>query len=213
MENPTRRAHYGVGMARVPLRDALTISYAAVVWSAVSGVASVVVGIAAASTALLGTGTDVLADMSSSVVLIWRFRAELHGRHASDAAERRAEQVASLALVLVAIGVAATAVARLSEHEGASSGAAGIVLAAASLVVLPGFAVLKYRIASAVPSPALRMDANITLVGATMAAVTLVGLATTSGFGWTSADPVAALVVAVIAGTVGVRNLRRLRPS
>ena len=197
-------------MARSPLRDAQTISYLAVAWSAASGVASVVVGIAAASTALLGTGTDVLADMASSIVLIWRFRAELQGRHASDSAERRAEQVASLALVVVAVGIAATALARLLANEGASSGAPSIVLATASLVVLPVFAVLKYRIAAAVPSPALRMDANITLVGATMAAVTLAGLVSTSAFGWRHADPVAALVVAVIAAAVGSRNLHQL---
>ena len=197
-------------MARTPLVDALRVSYAAVAWSAVSGVASVAVGVAAASTALLGTGTDVLADMSSSIVLIWRFRAELHGGHPSEAAERRAERVASAALVIVAAGIAATAATRLAQGEGASTSAAGIVLAAASLAVLPVFALVKHRIAASVPSPALRMDAVITLVGAIMAAVTLAGLATTSAFGWTSADPVAALVVAAIAAAVGLWNLRQL---
>jgi len=197
-------------VSRSPLRDALSVSYAAVGWSAISGTASIVVGVAAASTALIGTGADVVADMLSSIVLIWRFRAELHGRSGStaDRAEQVAERVSSIALVVVAVGVVATAIVRLASSEGASSGAWGIAVAAASVVVLPVFAVLKYRIAAAVPSPALRMDGNITLVGATMAAVTLAGLALTSALGWTSADPAAAIVVGLAAAAVGLRRPR-----
>lgn len=192
-------------MPRNAVRDALVLSYAAVAWSAVSGAVSIAVGVADASTALVGTGTDVLADMASSLVLIWRFRAELHARPASDGAEERAERIASLALIAVALGVGIAACTRLASGEGAAAGGVAIAVAAASLVVLPVFAVLKYRIARAVPSPALRMDGNITLVGATMAAVTLAGLAATTAFGWTDADPVAAIVVAVAAAGVGVR--------
>ena len=57
----------------------MAVSYAAVGWSIVAGTAAVIVGVQASSTALIGTGTDVLADMLSSVVLVWRFRAEVHG--------------------------------------------------------------------------------------------------------------------------------------
>jgi divalent metal cation (Fe/Co/Zn/Cd) transporter len=195
------------------LRAALYVSYAAVGWSVVAGTASIVIGVQAASTALVGTGTDVLADMLSSVVLIWRFRAQLHGRSPSHVAEHRAQRAAASALLIVAIGIAATAAVRLAQDQGASSGAAGLTIAGLSLVVLPLFAQAKYRIAARVPSPALRLDGHITLVGASMAAVTLLGLIATRAFDWTLADPIAALVIAAVAGVTAVREFRNDPPS
>jgi divalent metal cation (Fe/Co/Zn/Cd) transporter len=191
-----------------PLRAALNISYLAVAWSIVAGTASIVVGIQASSTALIGTGTDVLADMLSSVVLVWRFRAELHGGHPSHEVERRAHLVASLALLVVSVGVAAGSIAHLISGSGASPRVSAVSIAATSLVVLPILAVLKLRIAAAVPSPALRTDALITLVGAATAALSLIGLVLTDSFSWTAADPVAALAIAVLAGATGIRELR-----
>jgi divalent metal cation (Fe/Co/Zn/Cd) transporter len=184
-----------------------------VAWSLVAGAASVVIGVQAASTALVGTGTDVLADMLSSIVLIWRFRAELHGHPASHRAEHRAQMAAASALLIVAVGIAATASVRLAQGEGAEAGAAGLTIAGLSVVVLPAFAWAKYRIAARVPSPALRLDGHITLVGASMAAVTLLGLVATEAFGWTLADPTAAVLIAVVAGVTAVSELRSGRDS
>jgi divalent metal cation (Fe/Co/Zn/Cd) transporter len=190
------------------LRAALRISYVAVVWSVLAGTASVVIGVRSSSTALIGTGTDVLADMLSSVVLVWRFRAELHGGHPGHAVERRAHLVASLSLLVVGVGVAAGAIAHLASGHGASAEVAGVVVAAASLVVLPLLAVIKLRIAAQVPSPALRTDALITLVGAATAGLSLIGLVLTKSLHWTAADPVAALAIAVLAAATGIRELR-----
>jgi divalent metal cation (Fe/Co/Zn/Cd) transporter len=190
------------------LRAALKVSYAAVVWSAVAGATSIVIGIGAGSTALVGTGTDVLADMASSIFLIWRFRAELHGRSPSHVAERRAQTVAGSALLIVAIGISVAAAIRLAQGRGASPDAAGLTIAGLSVVVLPVFAVAKYRIAARVPSKALRLDGHITLVGASMAAVTLLGLLATRELKWTAADSIAALIIAAAAGSVAVKELR-----
>jgi divalent metal cation (Fe/Co/Zn/Cd) transporter len=186
----------------------LVISYVAVVWSVVAGAASVVVGVQSASTALIGTGMDVLADMLSSVVLVWRFRAELHGRHPAHKVERRAHVAASVALLAVAVGVTAGSVARLASGEGASPSVAAITVAAASVVVLPVLAVLKFQIAPRVPSRALRTDGLITLVGAATAGLSLIGLALTEWLNWSAADPVAALGIAALAGYTGIRELR-----
>jgi divalent metal cation (Fe/Co/Zn/Cd) transporter len=190
------------------VRHALNVSYAAVVWSIAAGAASIVAGVSAGSTALVGTGTDLLADMLSSVVLIWRFRAERHGHSASHVAERRAQRASATALLVVAVGIAATAGVRLAERRGASAQAAGLIIAGLSVVVLPIFAIVKYRIAARVPSPALRLDGHITLVGACMAAVTLLGLLGTRELRWTLADPIAALVIAAVAGITAVREFR-----
>jgi len=190
------------------LRAALNISCVAAAWTLLAGIASTVIGVRANSTALVGTGTDVLADMVSSVVLVWRFHAEIHGKQPGHQVEQRAQLVAALALVVVAVGVAAGSIVRLFEDQGASPDPAGIVTAAASVVVLPVLAMAKLRIASSVPSRALRTDALISLVGAATAALSLLGLLMTQALGWSAADPVAALLIAAIAGATGVKELR-----
>lgn len=167
-----------------------------------------VIGIQAASIALIGTGTDVLADMTSSVVLVWRFRVQTRGGQPGHAAEHLAHLVASLALLVVAVGVTAGSVAHLLSGQGASPGATGVLVAAASAVVLPALAAAKLRIAAGIGSRALRTDALITLVGAATALLSLVGLLLTKTLHWISADAIAALFIAALAGFTGVQELR-----
>lgn len=198
-------------MSNRDIRHALVLCYASVGWSAIAGSASVIAGIQAGSTALVGTGADVLADLISSVVLAWRFHAELHGGRVAHEVDRRAHQVAAGALLAVAVGLAAASATRLAEGHGASAQVAGIVIAAVSLVVLPLFVVAKYRIAGAVGSPALRTDGAVTMVGAATAALTLLGLLLTRTLGWSAADPAAALGIALLAGSTGWRELRSAR--
>jgi len=190
------------------LRAALNISYASVAWSVVAGVLSVGVGLSSSSTALIGTGMDLIADLVSSVVLVWRFRVELHGGRPGEEVEHRAHLVAALALLAVAAGVAAGSIAHLVSGEGASPTALGLAVSAASVVVLPLLAIGKVRIARAIPSRALRTDAMITFVGAATAALSLIGLVLTETLNWTAADPVAALGIAALAAAAGIDELR-----
>lgn len=192
-----------------PLREALEVSYASAAWGTVVGALSVGAGVAANSTALVGTGADVLADLVSTVVLIWRFRAERAGHHAPHRIERRAQVVAASCLLVVAVGIAITASLHLASGEGADPTILSVALAAASALVLPGISAWKYAAAAAVPSRALRTDAHIGIVGATTAVLTLLGLVATRAFGWTSADPIAALLVAAVAAGAGVTSLAK----
>lgn len=201
------------GGRRPAVQAALTISYAAVAWSLLAGNVSIAVGLQSRSTALAGTGADVLADMASSVVLVWRFRTELHGGRPDHEVERRAHLVASLALLAVAVGVAAGSFAHLADGQGAKPDLTGVAVAAASVLVLPTLAVIKLRIAAAVPSRALRTDAVITLVGAATAVLSLLGLILTRTLRWWAADPGAALGIAALAAATSIRELRSRNES
>lgn len=188
------------------VRRALAISWISIGWGALAGGASIAVGAQSASLALIGSGAGVLIDLSSSAVLVWRFRHPGHQR-----AEGIAHLVAASALTSLAVVLAAFAVLRLVSGASADPDLAAIVTAALSLAVLPMIAWRKYAVARDVPSPALRADAHITLVGASTALVSLLGLALTrAGFG--RGDALAALVVALVAGWVGLTELRSARP-
>jgi divalent metal cation (Fe/Co/Zn/Cd) transporter len=194
-------------------RAALHVSYAAVAWGVITGTLSVVIGLRAVSTALIGSGAGILADVLSSAVLIHRFRAELAGHHASDRLEVRAQFVASGALLVIAVGIAVTAVVRLVTGGRVEVSAAAVAVAAASALVLPAFAVRKFRLAATVPSPALRMDGYISMVGATTGALSLLGLLLSAAFGISDADQGAALAIAVLAAATASRGLTAARSA
>ena len=186
------------------VRAALVISWVSIAWSACGGAASIASGALAGSLSLIGSGASVLIDLTSSVVLVWRFR-----RHdEAPGAERVAHLVAASALLLLSAGLAVASAVRLATGAAADATAVSLAVGAASAVVLPVIAARKYHVAARVPSPALRVDAHITLVGATTALLALAGLGlTAAGFG--SADAIAAMVIAAGAGVLGAREMPR----
>jgi divalent metal cation (Fe/Co/Zn/Cd) transporter len=178
-----------------------------VAWSTLTGTVSVGVGLADRSLALAGLGFNVLLDVISSMVLIWRFRLERHHQHLAERAEAIAHRVASGALILFGAALAVEATRRLLESRRAHVTALAQALAALSLLVLPVLARAKYRAAAALPSNALRADAHITATSAAMAAVTLLGLLLARSVGWWWADSIAALLLGLAAGGEGARGL------
>jgi divalent metal cation (Fe/Co/Zn/Cd) transporter len=189
------------------VRDALRVSWVCVVWSVASGAASLAVGLAAGSLSLGGLGASVLVDVISSAVLIWRFRRQRGAGEFPEAAERRAQVVAALGLLVIAFSLAVTGIQHLAVQAHPSTPAVGLVLAAANLVVLPLLARWKYAVADEVGSTALRTDAHITMVGTATSALTLLGLGLDRGFGWWWADAVAALLIGIVAFDQGRRSL------
>jgi divalent metal cation (Fe/Co/Zn/Cd) transporter len=175
--------------------DARRVSWASVGWGVVQGAGAVAEGIHTRSLALVGVGVALALDVTSSLVLIWRF----HQEDGHLGPEEFAGRVAKVALVVVGLGLIAGSIERLATSSGPSVGPLPLGLALAGLLILPFLARWKHRVAVGVASPALITDAKITAVGAAMSGVTLLGLAVTGLFGWWWADAVAALVIAALA--------------
>jgi divalent metal cation (Fe/Co/Zn/Cd) transporter len=62
----------------------------------------------------------------------------------------------------------------------------------------------KRYVAVRLPSGALLADSRLSAIGALLAVVAVGGTAATQALGWWWADPVAALMIAIIAGWLGV---------
>jgi divalent metal cation (Fe/Co/Zn/Cd) transporter len=187
-----------------PTRAALRVSWLSIVVGTASGAASTALGLRAASLALVGAGATVLVDVSSSAVLVWRFRVG----HRHERAERWAHTAAASALVVLSVVLAASSLHRLVGGGSTDPSTGSVVVAVVALLVLPALALAKYRVAAQVGSGALRTDAHITSVGAATAFLGLAGLVG-SAWGAGAADAVAALLVAVVAGATGGLELRR----
>ncbi len=204
------------GVAEQPPRSrllerALLLVTVSVIWGAFAGGFALVVGLIDGSLAVFGLGLGVLADLSGSSVLIWRFRAERRRPFDGRAAERLAGRVVAAALCLTSVVLIAGSVRALAAGSRPGTSLLALVGPAVTLAVLVPLAVAKRRTGAALGSPALEGDATLSAVGAAMSLLALVGLLCFRLLGWWWTDRAAALVVAAIAGIEAYRIIRAER--
>jgi divalent metal cation (Fe/Co/Zn/Cd) transporter len=187
------------------VESALRLSYFTIAWNGVIGGFALVVATAADSLALAGFALNALLDSSASAVLVWRFRRERRDPQAAERLERRAQAFIAGAMLIIALYISFEGTRALLTASHPDESLLGLVIAGVSLLILPWLGRMKLRVASALPSRALRGDGVLTLAAAALAAITLVALLATEVLGWWWADPVAALI---IAGSLAVEAIR-----
>jgi len=196
------------------VRRALHLSALTVVWNTIVGGSAVATAVSTGSLALIGFGINAVVDSSVSVLLVWRFHAEGQGHiERAERAEARAERLAGLAFLVVAVYLTVQSIRALLESGRSDSTTFGIVEAAAALVVLPFLARVKYTLALRIGSRALRADSLLTASGVALSAVALCALLARDALGWWWADPAGALAIAVILAWQGSLTLHQQASS
>jgi divalent metal cation (Fe/Co/Zn/Cd) transporter len=175
-----------------------------VAYNVVEAIVAISAGSLASSSALIGFGLDGVIEVISSLAIAWQFAG---GRNHSDR-ERPALRFIALSFFGLAAFVSFDAIRTLADGSAPKHSTAGIVLAIVSLIVMPGLATLQRRTGRELGSASVVADSRQTLICAALSAVLLVGLATNSVFGWTWADPLAALAIAAVALREGIRAWR-----
>ncbi len=175
-------------------------------WAALAGTSSVVAGLAASSVALVGFGANSILDGTASGVLVWRFRRERAGAGVG-AVEHRAAIAVGGAMLAVALYVGARAVSALAAQSTPEPSRVGIVLTAASVLVLPVLAWAKLNLAGPLRSRGLRGDGVLSLAGAVLAAATLLSLLLETALDWWWANAVAALLISAVLLVEGARTI------
>jgi divalent metal cation (Fe/Co/Zn/Cd) transporter len=184
-------------------RRSLHLAYATAGYNLLEGVVAVAAGAAASSTALLGFGLDSFVEVSSAAVVIWQFRSRV-----PEARERLALRLIAVSFFALAAWVSVGAIRSLLGQGEAEPSAVGIGIAATSVVVMPLLVWAKRRTGRALGSATVMADSTQTLLCTYLSAIVLVGLVLNAWLGWSWADPVAALVVAVVAIREGVEAWR-----
>jgi divalent metal cation (Fe/Co/Zn/Cd) transporter len=183
------------------------LSWLTLGYNSLEGIIALTAGVAAGSIALVGFGFDSLIEVSASVAALWRLGADVNPAH-----RERAEMVTLriVGILFIALGIYVTwdAATALVNRDVPDESTIGIMLAAASLVVMPLLARAKRRVASALGSRALRSEAQQTQLCTYLSGILLGGLALNALLGWWWADPVAALIMVPIIGREGVEALR-----
>lgn len=186
---------------RVRWLVAATISY-----NVVEAVVAISAGMVASSTALIGFGLDSVIEVSSAAAVAWQFSAREHA--VREAREKLALRIIALSFFLLAAYVSVESVRALLGAGEAAHSTVGLVLAALSLVVMPGLSYAQRRAGRQLGSASAVADSKQTLLCTYLSGVLLVGLGLNSLFGWSWADPIAALVIAGVAVKEGLEAWR-----
>jgi divalent metal cation (Fe/Co/Zn/Cd) transporter len=157
---------------------------------------AVTAGVIAGSLALTSFGFDSVIELVSATLVLGRLRAELRGGRANEQAERRVLRIIAVTFFVLAAYVLVGSVVNLAAHAHPERSPVGIGLTVGSLLVMPLLGWRKRRVGSALRNPLVLADAAETILCATLAGTTLLGLVLFAAFGWWWADPIAALAVA-----------------
>lgn len=183
---PARRA---LLTRRVRLLVAATITY-----NVIEAVVAISAGTVASSTALIGFGLDSVIEVASAAAVAWQFAGP-----DPQARERVALRVIAVSFFALAAYVTVEAIRALLGGAEAAHSPVGLVLAGLSVIVMPVLSAAQRRAGRELGSRSAVADSKQTLLCTYLSAVLLVGLALNGLFGWSWADPVAALVIAVVA--------------
>ena len=167
-----------------------------IAYNAVEGVIAVSAGIAASSASLVGFGLDSAIEVSSALAVAWQF-----GKQGTNHEQREQLTLRLIACSFYALAAyvatqsAWTLVSRDAPHESLI----GILLTGVSVVIMPTVSRAQRNAGRALGSQSVVADSRQTMLCAALSVAVLIGLAANFAFGWWWADPIAGLVVAVIA--------------
>jgi divalent metal cation (Fe/Co/Zn/Cd) transporter len=176
---------------------AATISY-----NVIEAVVALTAGTIASSTALIGFGLDSIIEVASAAAVAWQFSAR--DPEVREAREHQALRVIALSFFTLAAYVTFESIRSLIGGGEAEHSSVGLVLAAVSLAVMPFLSFAQRRAGRELGSATAVADSKQTLLCTYLSAVLLVGLALNSLFGWSWADPIAALGIAAVAVKEGI---------
>lgn len=174
---------------RIQLLVAATITY-----NVIEAVIAITAGTIASSTALIGFGLDSVIEVSSAAAVAWQFSAVDHEKREKVTLRIIAVSFFALAAYVTFEAAQSLITAHRPEHS-----SIGMILAAASLAIMPGLSYAQRHAGRELGSKTAVADSKQTLLCTYLSAVLLVGLAANSFLGWWWADSTAALVIAAVA--------------
>jgi len=183
---------------RIRLLVAATITY-----NVIEALVALAEGTRVSSSALIGFGLDSIVEISSAAAVAWQFSAK-----DPETREKAALRFIAFSFFALATYVSVDALLSLIGVREARPSLIGIVLAAASLVVMPVLSFAQRRAGRELGSRSAVADSKQTLLCTYLSAILLAGLAVNSLWGWSWADPVAALGIAAIAVREGLNAWR-----
>ena len=181
-------------------RRGLRLAQFTVAYNVVEGAVAITVGLMAGLVSLVGFGLDSGIESAAAVLVGLRLAARLRHEEADEAKERRALKAVAITFFVLAAYVVIEGIRSLAGSETPDQSAVGLVLLAASVVVMPVLARAKRRVGEALGGDQLILaDAAETKICVLLSISTLLGLGLYALTGAAWLDPVAGFVIAAFA--------------
>ncbi|MFC1900591.1 cation transporter [Chloroflexota bacterium] len=179
-------------------RKGLLLEYFNVAYNILEAIFSIVFGSLAGSIALVGFGLDSIVESLSSMILIWYLRQ--HGKiskEKEEKIEKRATRFVAVTFFILGAYVLFESIQKLVTTEVPDISLPGIIIAIASLIIMPLLAWQKQKTGKQINSMALVADSRETWACAYLSAALLLGLGLNYLFGFWQADPIVGIIIVV----------------
>ncbi len=180
-------------------RRGLRLAQFTVAYNVVEGAIAVTVGILAGLVSMIGFGFDSGIESGAAVLVGLRLAARLRHGEADEAKERRTLKAVAITFFVLAAYVTFEGIRSLVDGEEPDTSVVGLVLLAASIVVMPRLARAKRRVGERLRDPLILADAAETRICVLLSISTLLSLGLYTLVGWPWLDPVAGFVIAAFA--------------
>ncbi|WP_454790259.1 cation transporter [Mycolicibacterium lutetiense] len=171
---------------------------ATITYNVIEAIIAIGEGARVSSTALIAFGLDSVIEVSSAAAVAWQFSGA-----DPEAREKTALRIIAVSFFALAGYVTIESIRSLAGAAEPRHSVIGIALTAASLVVMPALSWAQRRAGRELGSRSAVADSKQTLLCTYLSAVVLAGLVLNSLFGWSWADPIAALILAGVAVNEG----------
>jgi divalent metal cation (Fe/Co/Zn/Cd) transporter len=180
-------------------RRGLRLAQFTVGYNVVEGVIAIAAGLGAGLVSLIGFGIDSGIESASAVLVVIRLVARLRTGEIDERRERLALRGIALTFFALAAYVTVDGIRALVAGDRPDVSIVGIAVLAASVVVMPVLAALKYRVGHRLNDRLILADAAETRICVLLSVSTLVGLVAFALTGAAWLDPVAGFVIALFA--------------
>ena len=185
----------------------LLLEYFTVGYNIIEAIVSIAFGGMVNSIALIGFGLDSIVESLSGLVLIWRLRQHQKvTEEEEERVEKKAMKFIAITFIVLALYVLFQSVKKLVFQEIPYPSLPGIIIAIASIVVMPTLTLQKYRIGKKINSKALIADSKETLACFFLSLALLLGLGLNYLSGFWQADPIVGIIIVVFLLREGIES-------
>jgi len=185
-------------------RRGLRLAQFTVGYNVLEGIVAIAAGIGAGLVSLIGFGIDSGIESASAVLVALRLASRLRTGEIDERRERLALRGIALTFFALAAYVTVDGIRSLLTGERPDVSVAGMIVLAASIVVMPALAALKTRVGRRLDDRLILADAAETRICVLLSISTLAGLVAYALTGAAWLDAVAGFVIAVFAIKEGI---------
>ena len=179
-------------------KRALSLSYFTVGYNILEGILSILAGWLAGSIALVGFGLDSFVESLSGGIMVWRFKKSAAlSEEEEERIEKKAARFVGYSFFILGAYVLYESAKKLYLRETPDPSLFGLLIAVASIIVMPVLFTVKFKTGKALGSRSLIADSKETLACVFLSVALLIGLASNYFFGLWQADPIVGLIIVI----------------